>query len=55
MNKEQFVATKGDFGWRIWDRKTKRHIKTIAGGLVAWYRTKKDAEKAIQRIYWKRK
>lgn len=40
---ERYTATKGDFGYRIYDRKRKRYLKTKSG-LIAWYNSKENAQ-----------
>ena len=46
----RYAALKGDLGYRIYDRKTKRHLKRKLTGRVAWYETKAAAERAIARL-----
>ena len=45
----RYTVTKGDFGWRIYDRLRKDYIKS-SPGLVRCYATKQAAQRALKRL-----
>ena len=47
--RKRFTVTKGDLGYRIYDRRTKRHAKT-KWKMTAWYRTREEAERIAARM-----
>lgn len=46
---ERYVVTKGDLGYRIYDRQTRQYART-SYGYVRWFPTKDSAERYRQRI-----
>lgn len=46
MREDRFVVSKGDAGWRIYDRKKKDYVKSSIGHVV-WYKIRANADNEV--------